>query len=155
MSIAALTTNGSASASGTNRALYQGSLSVAFTPDGTGGGLSCTWTPTSRPCGASLAGSDNATGRLLALTLDVTGALRDMALPVHRRHEDLHRLPDEARVVVQEHRVGSRVRLQDHTRRVDDENGVRIGREGGSSDVGGHGPTLLAVPREGPWTLPR
>ncbi|MDA0372427.1 MAG: hypothetical protein O2865_01445, partial [Planctomycetota bacterium] len=29
---------------------------------------------TSRPCGASLAGSDNATGRLLALTLDVTGA---------------------------------------------------------------------------------
>ncbi|MDA0934714.1 MAG: hypothetical protein O3C51_14780 [Planctomycetota bacterium] len=69
-----LATNGSATASGTNRAVYQGGLSVVFTPDGTGGGLSCTWTSTSRPCGASLAGSDNATGRLLALTLDVTGA---------------------------------------------------------------------------------
>jgi hypothetical protein len=69
-----LATNGSATATGTDRAVYQGGLSVAFTPDGAGGGLSCTWTPTSRPCGATLAGSDNTTGRLLALTLDVSGA---------------------------------------------------------------------------------
>ncbi len=70
-----IATNASASVTGVARALYQGSLAVSFTPDaGGGGGVTCTWSSTSRACSGPRAGSAAAAGRLLALTLDVSGA---------------------------------------------------------------------------------